>query len=208
MLRLVGARFARIKKFTDTQDYCPNCHLQGLDIKIYRKYFHVFYLPCFPYGKKLARVTCKHCGQDVEIDSLINRYENKLRTPVYLYTLPILFLLLIIFSVIEGRIRHKELEQLVANPNIGDVYHIEREQNNGAQYFFLRLDKFEGDSLVFYHSNYQYHELVYEFGADDYFEKTGEWKITREKLRQWLEKGEITQVDRGYDRSNGFNKIE
>ena len=204
----MGGRFSKIKQFTDNQDYCPKCHLQGLDIKIYRKYYHLFLIPCFPFGKKLARVTCKHCGQDVQLDSLSNHYENISKSPVYLYTLPILFLLLIIVATIGGRIRHKQLEQLIGNPNIGDVYHIEQAQNNGTVYFFLRLKEINKDSIVFYHSNFKYHELVYEFGNDDYFERTNEWKITRKDLDEWLEKGEITQVDRGYGDSNGFNRIE
>jgi hypothetical protein len=205
---IMGGRLARIKQFTDNQDYCPNCRLQGLDIKIYRKYFHIFLIPCFPFGKKLSRVTCKHCGQDVQIDSLGYHYENISKSPVFLYTLPILFLLLIIVATILGRIRHKELEQLVANPNIGDVYHIKQVQGNGTVHFFLRLKEIHAASLIFYHSNFKYHELVYEFGNDDYFERTNEWKITRKDLDEWLEKGEITQVDRGYGDSNGFNRIE
>lgn len=208
MLILHGRRTARIKKHTDNQQSCKSCGVFDLDVRVYRDYYHIFFIPLFPVGDKTVKIRCNNCGEPIRLETLQNHYENISRTPIYLYALPILFAGLIAILINANINTQKKKSVFVENPKVGDVYTIRKDDSNSTSYFFLKLIEVRGDTIVAYHNNLEYYGFVTELNGDDFFVKGEELVFTKSELKQMLEKMEINSVVRNYGDEEGFNRIK
>jgi len=204
MFIIYGRKKARIKQFTDTQASCKSCKSFDLGIKVYKDFYHIFFIPFFPVGAKTIEMRCKSCGEPNRDLSLQSHYEQQAKTPFYLFSGLILVAALIgwLFLYIEAD--RKEEIKFVAAPEVGDVYGIRKEKN----YYFLRLSQVKGDTVLAYHSNLIYTGYVSKMNADDYFVKEEEMIFTKKELKEMLERREINDVERGYSDYEGFNRIK
>ena len=207
MFLIYGRRTARIKRYTDHQQACQSCKVFDLDVKVYRDYYHLFYIPVLPAGYKTVDIRCKNCGEPMRSEVIKKEYEQITRTPFYLFALPILFATLIPVIIYADRAVKKERADFVANPKVGDVYRIRKDENNTTTYYFLRLASIRGDTLVAYHSHLEYSKFVTRLNEDDFFVKDEEVYLLRAGLKQMLDDGEINSVERDYGNSRGFNRI-
>lgn len=208
MFLIYGTRSARIKKYTDNHSRCESCKNFDLDVEVYRSYYHVYYIPFVPIGEKTAFIRCNHCGEPGQSGSLLQHYEKSARTPFYLFTIPILILMFIATMVYANFNQQKEKVLLVANPLVGDVYGMRKEDNNNVSYFFLRVSGINGDTVIFQHSNLEYGQFVSGFNEEDFFVKDDEFYFLKPALKQMLEKDNINSVYRNYDGYQGFNRIK
>ncbi len=208
MFILHGRRTAKIKKYTDVHQNCKSCKVFDLDVRVYRDYYHLFFIPVFPIGVKTAKINCKNCGEPFRMDSLQSEYEKKTRTPFYLYTIPILFALLIAVVVNANMNTQKEKKIFVENPMVGDVYKIRKDEDNSTTYYFLKLVRINGDTVVTYHNNLVYHSFVSKFNNEDYFVKNDELYFTKDELKKMLNNKEINSVERDYGTYEGFHRIK
>ena len=208
MFLIYGRRKVRIKAYTDNQNACTDCKAFDLNIKVYREYFHVFYIPFFPTGIITSSIQCNNCGNSIRIDSLQKQYETLTKKPIYLYSGLILIATAILFLVNANLNTQKEKRKFVDNPQVGDVYRIRDEQNKSTEYYFLRISKINGDSIFTYHSNLVYNGFVYKLNDDDFFSKEEELLFTRAELKKMLDDDEIEAVERDYSDSEGFNRIK
>src|SRR5947208_13350230 len=99
MFIIFGRRKARIKKYTDSPEYCKSCNSYELQIKVYKEYFHIFFIPFFPTGHKTVKIHCKKCGEPFRMDTVQKHYQSITRTPIYLYTGLLLFAGIILLIV-------------------------------------------------------------------------------------------------------------
>jgi hypothetical protein len=208
MLIIYGRRTARIKKSTESQQRCKNCGAFDLDVKVYRDYYHLFFIPVFPVGDKTVKVKCRNCGEPFRSDSLQNQYENISKTPIYLYTIPVLFIALIAILINANLDTQKQKEEFVAHPQPGDVYRIRNNENNTTTYYFLRLVSIKGDTVIAYHNNLEYDGFVTKLNSDDFFVKDEALYFLKSELKQMLDKMEINSVERDYGDDEGFNRIK
>jgi hypothetical protein len=208
MFVIHGRRSARIKKYTDNQHNCKSCKSFDLSVKVYRDYYHVFFLPIYPIGAKTAKIHCNNCGEPFRVDAIQKQYESTSRTPFYLYAGPILFAGLILFAIIADMNNQKEKVKFVDNPKVGDVYRIRKDENNSTTYYFLRISQINGDSVFAYHSKLTYYGFITKFNDDDFFVKEDELAFTKKELKQMLDKDEINSVERDYGDNEGFNRIK
>jgi zinc-ribbon family len=208
MFIIYGRRKARIKKYTDNQQACQSCKTFNLDIKVYRDYYHLFFIPIFPVGDKTVKIRCNNCGEPMRLETIQKHYESISKTPFYLYTFPILFAGLIIFLVNANLNTQKEKVLFVDNPKVGDVYRIRKDVNNKTTYYFLRLVRISGDTVVAYHNNLKYSGFISKLNDDDFFIKDEELYFLKPELKQMLEKMEINSVCRNYGDYEGFNRIK
>ena len=208
MFVIYGRRTARIKKYTDNQQACQSCKAFDLDIKVYRDYYHLFFIPVFPAGDKTVKIRCNNCGEPMRLKTIQRHYESISKTPFYLFTFPILFAGLIIILVNANLNAQKEKALFVDNPNVGDVYRIRKDENNKTTYYFLRLVRISGDTVVAYHNNLEYSGFISKLNDDDFFVKDEELYFLKPELKQMLEKMEINSVDRNYGDYEGFNRIK
>ena len=141
MFVLFGRQRVRIKKYTENRHYCRSCNSFDLNVKVYKEYFHIFFIPFFPIGNKTTKIYCNNCGEPFRIETIQKQYESITRTPIYLYTGTILIASLILLTVNANIRTQKEKAKFVENPKIGDVYRIRKDENNSTSYYFLRINQ-------------------------------------------------------------------
>ncbi|MRG46119.1 zinc-ribbon domain-containing protein [Chitinophaga sp. SYP-B3965] len=204
MFIIYGKRNATIQKYAYNQESCKNCKAFDMQVEVFKKYFHVFYIPFFPYGRKTATITCKSCGNLAQDESLQEHAEKTAKPPFYYYAgLMIIaaLALLIVYAVIAG---NKAKAQYVAAPAAGDVFTIKKENT----YYFIRLTEVKGDSVFGYHSNLEYNRYVSKFAKGDFFVKDDIISIAKKDLKEMLDKDEIRSAERYYSDYKGFDRIK
>lgn len=207
MFVIYGRRTARIKRYTDNQHRCKSCSSVDLDIKVYRGFYHLFFIPFFPAGDKSVKIYCNNCGEPLRLESLQKHYEGSTKTPVYLYAGVFLISGLILLLVNANLNTQKEKKKFVDNPMVGDVYRISKDENNSTSYYFLRVSQINGDTVFAYHNNLVYGGFITKLNDDDFFVKTDELIFTKNGLKEMLDRAEINSVERNYGDSEGFNRI-
>lgn len=170
-------------------------------------YFHLCFIPVFPIGKKQFEVRCTNCGDDTRSENLIEKYEKRAKTPVYLFSALILAAVIGGYWIYWNSNNQKNRAEYVANPKVGDVYTISEPRNGGTAYYFLRVAEIKGDTVMAIHSSLEYNYFVNIMVGDDYFVKDDTSLYERKKLKGMLENGEIYMVRRNYDKGSGFNQI-
>lgn len=207
MYIIFGRRKARIRKYTHNLNYCKICNSFDLNVKVYKEYFHVFFIPLFPAGDKTVKIFCNNCGEPYRVEATQKEYEKSTRNPFYLYTG--LFLIgTLIFLLVNANIRtQKEKATFIENPKVGDVYLIRKDDKNSSSYYFLRVAEINGDTVLAYHNNLIYNGFVTKLNDDDFFDKGELLIFTRKELKGMLDLGEINSVERNYGTENGFNRV-
>ena len=208
MFVLYGRRTLRIKKYTDNRHYCKSCNSFDLNVKVYKQYFHIFFIPFFPTGDKTVKIFCNSCGEPFRVEAVQKEYESKTRNPVYLYSGLILIAGLILLIVNANIRTQREKVKFVENPKVGDVYGIRKDENNSTSYYFLRVSQITGDTVFAYHNNLVYSGFISTLNDDDFFVKEEEMIFTKKGLKEMLDKDEINSVERNYGASSGFNRIK
>jgi zinc-ribbon family len=207
MFLIYGRRTARIKSYTDNQQSCKSCKSFDLDVKVYRDFYHLFFIPFFPAGDKTVKIYCKSCGEPLRSDSIQKQYQDSTKTPFYLYAGVILIAGLILLLVNANLATQKEKKRYVDDPMVGDVYRIRKDENNSTSYYFLRVSQVNGDTVFAYHSNLVYGGFITKLDDEDFFVRAEELIFTRKELKEMLDKDEINSVERDYGGSEGFNRI-
>jgi hypothetical protein len=207
MLFIWGIRFARIGRFIDKDHICYPCKASDREIRVYRRYFHFCYIPVFPLGRNQVDMHCRNCGDETRLEKIVKQYDAHNRTPFYLYSAIILFVLITAGWFYWNSINQKHKAEYVANPAIGDVYTVNEEKNTGKVYYFLKIIARNGDSVTALHSDLDYYGLVNGLSVDDYFVKADTLVFTKKMLGEMLESDEINTVRRDYGDREDFSRI-
>ena len=208
MLIYYGKKRARINKFNDSQQPCKSCKSFDFIVKVYERYFHIFFLPIIPIGAKTAEIRCNNCGEPLRIESIEEYYINKSRAPIYLYSGLILFAVLIAWLVYDIKQTEKQNKTFVENPKVGDVYSIKKIERDTAMFFFFKINKIKGDTIFLYQNNFEYNQEVTSMNSEDFFIKDMEMGLEKKVLEKMLEKDEIISVKRLYDSTSGFYRVK
>jgi hypothetical protein len=207
MIFIYGRKKAKIKKTTDHIGACTTCNSIGLEFDIFRDYYHLFWIPLFPVGDKETKGYCTKCGKPNDYNSRVKHFESVTRTPFYLYSGLLIFLMLIVTIVIGNINTQKEKALFVADPKVGDVYRIRKDVKDSTYYYFLRVARIQSDTVMVYPNILQYFSFITKLNDEDHF-ITQEFFYTKKELIELLEKGEINSVERDYGDYEGFNRIE
>lgn len=208
MFLIYGRKTARIKRFTDHQESCKSCKSFDLDVKVYRDYYHLFFIPVFPVGDKSSSIRCNKCTEPFRVEATQKQYARTARTPFYLYALIIIIISIILGVAVMNIVTQKNKEKFVANPKVGDVYIVKKLESTLETYYFLRLSRINGDSVFAYHNNLQYLFFTDKLDKEDYFVKEDEWAYSKKDLKTMLDSTEIKSVERTYGDDEGFNRIQ
>ncbi|HRN46454.1 MAG TPA: hypothetical protein PKW69_00360 [Niabella sp.] len=172
MFIIYGRRTARIRKYKYESQSCANCGSFGISIKVYRDYYHLFFLPLIPVGINTAKIRCNNCGRQIRSGAIETEYEEKAKAPIYLYAGVVLFLSFISFAIFNNFKNQKETAKFVEHPIEGDVYRIRKNENNITFYYFFRINEISGDTMQAYHSNLMYNQFTDKLSDSDYFDKS------------------------------------
>jgi hypothetical protein len=203
-----GRKNARIKRFTDNEQYCPSCKAFDLEIKIYRDYYHLYFIPIVALGAKTAKIRCKSCGEPLRSEIREKGYVDASRTPFYLYSIPILIGTIILFIFLNNYYTQKQTSKYVEYPQLKDVYLIKSNANKLESYYFTKIVVIKPDSILMLHSKFEYLFLQNNFSDEDYFTKDDTLIFLRKELKKMLDSSEISVVNRNYNESTGFNRMQ
>jgi hypothetical protein len=184
-------------------DKCPHCGTQNnIDIHIFEKYAHVFWIPFFPTDKTGVS-ECKHCKQVLKLkempDALRNSYENlkpQTKTPIWMFSGLALIVAFVTIAIITGKQKDERNGQLIITPQKGDVYEIKTDDRN---YTLYKIAEVQNDSVYIHPSNFQSNKAsglaeLKRKGNSVYSEDLIGFSKT--ELKQMLDKGEIRDIER------------
>jgi hypothetical protein len=182
---------------------CPNCgNHKTLEMHVYQKYAHVFWIPFFPIGKT-AVSECNYCKHVLKLrqmpDSLSRAYHNlkgQTKTPLWTFSGLVLLAVLITVGVVSDRKNNEKNARLISSPKSGDVFEVKTKEN---QYTLYKVEDIEGDSALVRINQYETNRAT---GLADLKTK-GEsaysddlYSFSKTELRIMLENGEILDVER------------
>lgn len=184
-------------------DKCSSCGTaNGIQMVVFQKYAHVFWIPLFPIGKT-AVTQCGHCKQVLqkkEFTSDLNRnYEavkSNGKTPIWTFSGLAILSILIVWGVISGKQKDEKNAQLILAPQKGDVYEIKKDYK---QYTLYKVDNIANDTVFVLLNEYESNKLS---GLSDIKSKGDEAyvpvpvPVLKAKLKTMLDNGEIVDVDR------------
>ncbi len=186
-----------------SSDKCQNCGTQNcIDLYVFQKYAHVFWIPFFPIGKT-GISQCNHCKQVLKLEempaTLSASYDNlKSQTNNPFWTFSGLTILAIAVSIgnINSQKNKEKKAELILTPQSGDIFEI---KTKDAQYTLYKIDQVQGDSVLFHPNNYESSNLN---GIDDLKSKGDSaysqevfW-ISKLELKMMLAEGDIIDINR------------
>ena len=208
MFILYGRKKAVIKRYTDFQHPCTHCDSTNLNVVVYRDYIHLFFLPVLPFGEKNTVMICSKCSNRVRIDSVQSQLEKFTRTHWTLYA-GLLLVLAVFASVFISYLFTKHPQPpTVNNPQVGDVYAIQKDESDNTNYYFLRVSRLYGDTVLAYHNNLVYNQPVTGLIDEDFFREEEEMIFTKKELQNMIDNNEIVEVYKNYGDQQGFNRIK
>lgn len=184
-------------------DKCPNCGRQNsIELYVFQKYAHVFWIPVFPMGKS-AISQCDHCKQVLKEkqmpSTLLSSYttlKGQSKTPVWTFAGLALIIVLVAFAFVSEKNKNEKNAKLILSPQSGDILEIKTED---LQYTLYKVDGLNGDSVLIRVNNYETNKVT---GLND-LKKKGEsaysedlFSIHKKELKEMLDKGEIMDIDR------------
>ncbi len=208
MLFIFGKRTARIGIYNDKDHICYPCKAYDREIRVYRSYLHICFIPVFPIGVKQFEMRCGNCGDETRMESVIAQYDKRTPTPVYLYSALFLFAGITFFWFYWNKNMEKNKKEFVGKPAAGDVYTIRKEKNDETAFYFLRIVAVQGDSVKVLHNNLDYGGFVSSLAENDFFVKEDTMVYKKKELSGMLERGDIYSVDRSYGNGTGFNRLK
>jgi hypothetical protein len=208
MIFIFGERTRRIAQYIDHEHICYHCNSFDREVNVYRSYVHFCLIPVFPVRKKFYEMHCRKCGDQTNLESVINSNENSARTPIYLYSAPLIFLCIAAFWFYWNKYNESKKADLVSNPLVGDIYTIRSNETAETKYYFLRIIAISRDSVLVYHNNLDYGDFVTHLEDDDFFVRNDTVAYSKKSLHRMLQNNEIYIVDRNYGTGEGFNRIK
>ncbi len=184
-------------------DKCPHCGAQhSVEMYVFQKYAHVFWIPFFPMGKS-AISQCEQCKQVLKgnemPEPLKSDYETlkaQTKTPVWTFAGLALVAIFISMGVYSDNKQDEKNAQLIAAPKSGDVFEIKTADN---QYTLYKVDHVNGDTAFLRMHQFETNQSS---GIAELKQK-GDTAFSEEnlpflnaELKEMLKKGEIQNVVR------------
>jgi hypothetical protein len=138
---------------------CTNCGSQNsVELVVYQRYAHVFWIPFFPTFKK-GYSQCGHCKQVLEVKQMpaslqesFDRLKKSTKAPIWTFTGLALFTVLIAMIIISIRNENAENKKLVADPRKGDIYEVKL---GSSSYTLYKVDEVVGDTVYVVQNMYE-----------------------------------------------------
>lgn len=141
-----------------SNERCPSCNEQNnIHIHGIVKYFTFFWIPIFPYNKKIIPI-CHSC--DVEISKKqispslkdkISLEKSKFSIPFHLFIGLIIIISFIGFMVYESSKHDEFVSERIHNLQIEDIIVL---KSSPSEYNFIKINEVEKDTVYFNNSNY------------------------------------------------------
>jgi hypothetical protein len=182
---------------------CPNCGNQFcVDVIIYQKWFHVFWIPIVPNGK-VGVSQCSKCNQVLTPNqmspNLKMTYDHLLKqakAPIWTYSGIALIVGLIVFFTINDFMNDAKNKKFVLAPQKGDIFEVKTKDNF---YTLYKVENVQGDSVFVRFNDY---EATRAAGLADLKRKGDEayspviFSFSKQEIKEMYDKGELLNIDR------------
>ncbi len=199
---IYGTRSKQLAKQMVPQK-CSNCGTpNSVDLYVFQKYAHVFWIPFFPIGKTGAS-ECSHCKQVLPLkqmpESLSASYEqlrSQEKTPVWMFSGLALLAVLVVAGIVTSKQKDVRNARLIAAPHQGDIFEVRTENR---QYTLYKVHDVKGDSAFLQLSTFETNKIsgLYDLkrkGEAAYTEEL--YSFSTAELKEMVKKGEIIDIER------------
>lgn len=178
---------------------CPNCSRNySIQMSVFQKYAHIFWIPCFPLGKTGVSV-CENCRQVLKLknmpDSLKHSYDDlasQSKPPLWTFSGLGIVAIIVAAVAINDANETKATNQYVMKPQAGDVMKVKLD----SAYTLFKIINVDKDSIRFVMDKYQTDD---ESGLDDLGSKgydTDKYVMSRTKLAEMNKNGKLVGMER------------
>jgi hypothetical protein len=181
---------------------CPHCGTKGeTQGAVYARYAHIYWIPLFPMSKK-ATSECKHClrtyveGADVPtLQPAYDELKSRVKTPIWHWAGSALIGFGVIMSMISGNENATKRQQLVGQPQVGDVYHVKMTDGN---YTTMKVKAINGDSVSMFLNDMSVNKLSGISKLEDatHYNDFSTENYAKTQLKTMLAKNEIVEIKR------------
>lgn len=192
---------------------CPDCHHRNAVLAIFASYFHIFWIPIFPYRKQ-AQIVCMNCERADEDKYLepnmkqkIRQLKSAVKIPWWMFSGLGIVLIFITSIFVNDFFDGQERASMISSPEVGDVYVIhDREETSEYNHYLMKVLEVSGDSLYVTVSSYSYNGIVNQLDREDGFYNIS-YGIHKDEITRQDESGELKRVYRNYTPLAGFDRI-
>ncbi len=201
-----GRKEKQIKHGRIKNVICPECKENAtFDYWIFTKYFHVYWIPFFPY-KKVTLVDCEACGSAIEPKQFSINIKQKLqrehelspaRTPIWIYSGVFILLLFIVWAIFQSSKAQDNYKIYRDNPKIGDVYYLNYKPGNQTYYTTMKVASIESDSIHFMANDTMVTKFkkAYSINKDEYYSSKIK-TYTKAQIHDLFLKDSIYRIER------------
>ncbi len=180
---------------------CPNCRTtNSVQITVYQRYAHIFWIPMFPIGKTGVSV-CANCRQVLKLADMTpdlhlayDHIKSSTRIPIWHFSGLALIVVAIIAVSISEKNKAEKVSKLILNPQKGDIFELKIKDTIYTLYKVLKVEK---DTVFFAANKYQTDQ---ETGLDDLqkkpFDTDSVYGVPKTALIEMNRKEEIIDIDR------------
>ena len=125
---IYGTRAVHITSEASNEVTCPLCENKtAMTMTVYRKHFHVFWIPMFPLAK--AVMECQSCGNEIEendspllIKNKFQKVKEEAKGPIWQFVGLAFFIIIVGLSIYSSGERDKQELIYITTPQEGDIY--------------------------------------------------------------------------------------
>ncbi len=198
---IFGSRAAHVGTKSLKNSTCPSCGQQGtLNLSIFRKHAHIFWIPMFPYSKK-GVTQCSHCKHVMEKKQMPERirleydkFKSEAKGRIWQFSGLLLVGVLVVFGFFQNK-QDEQNEQAYLNaPQRGDVYY--QKLDNG-HYTTMRVTELDRDSIILELNAYEIDKIsqVYKIEKDENYDSE-KYAVHKADLMDMYESDEIYRIRR------------
>ncbi|RPD40728.1 zinc-ribbon domain-containing protein [Chitinophaga barathri] len=186
--------------YEDLGAKCSSCGtMMSVQVFVYQKYAHIFWIPSFPIGKTGAS-NCSHCKQTLapkempaELKLSYDGLKSRSKTPVWTFSGLIIFSLLVIWGVFAAKQSSAANAKMILAPQAGDIYEV---KEGPSSYTLYKVASVQGDSVYILHNMYESNKRS---GLSDLMKKEFDTEpevLLKSELMELFDKGTIDDIKR------------
>lgn len=147
---------------------CGSCGGKTLRPRVFQRYFHIFWIPFFPIGKKVF-FECARCKQTIEpkegpaaLVPLARKAKAAAKTPKYLFLGLAALVVLVGVAKFQSWAETRHSKAWAASPAVGDLYVLDvtkvlpAMEKDTFKYVVARVDKVSSEEVEIVFGSYGY----------------------------------------------------
>lgn len=142
---------------------CPQCQHGSATLWGFSRYFHIWYIPFFPFQKMFV-LECQNCQKSTEkkewqetVRNIVQSKASNFKTPIHLFAG--VFIAVGVFGYLSfaSMNKTKQTTARLSAPKVGDVIVVyQKSETKGIGYWPALVEKVTDDAIIVRPANYAY----------------------------------------------------